>query len=157
MSTYIISDTHFFDENIINFCNRPFSDIFSMNEFMIEKWNEIVGENDETYIVGDFAISNKEKIKEILSKLNGKKYLIIGNHDTYSVQEYIHMGFAKVYDFPIILDEFWILSHNPMFMNETMPYVNIFGHIHNSPLYKDYSKQHFCGCGRCPNELHTDR
>ena len=25
-----------------------------------------------------------------------------------------------------------------------MPYANIFGHVHNSPIYKTYSKQHYC-------------
>lgn len=25
-----------------------------------------------------------------------------------------------------------------------MPYANLFGHVHNNPIIKDYSSQHFC-------------
>jgi len=42
------------------------------------------------------------------------------------------------------LETFWILSHEPLYVNENMPYANLFGHVHNSPLFKDFSKQHYC-------------
>ena len=45
---------------------------------------------------------------------------------------------------PIILNEFWILSHKPMYVNSNMPYANIFGHVHNSPIFNTYSSQHYC-------------
>ena len=140
---FIIADTHFCDKNIIPFANRPFADVEEMNNAMIEKWNSVVGESDEVYVVGDYMdVSGVGK--NLLGKLNGKKYLIKGNHDTLSNEVYRQMGFAEVYDVPIILDGFFILSHEPLYMNETMPYVNIFGHVHNNPIYKDCSKQHFC-------------
>jgi calcineurin-like phosphoesterase family protein len=25
-----------------------------------------------------------------------------------------------------------------------MPYANLFGHVHNSPIIKTYSRQHYC-------------
>ena len=31
-----------------------------------------------------------------------------------------------------------------MFMNNSMPYVNIFAHVHNNPIYTDCGKKHFC-------------
>lgn len=35
-------------------------------------------------------------------------------------------------------------SHEPLYVNENMPYANLFGHVHNSPIFKDFSKQHYC-------------
>ena len=49
-----------------------------------------------------------------------------------------------MYDLPVILEGFWILSHDLLYVNTNMPYANIFGHVHNSPIIKDYSRQHYC-------------
>lgn len=142
MSRFFISDTHFGDSNIIRYENRPFADIGKMNTALIENWNSVVSPDDEVYVVGDFC-TNFDPIY-FLSKLNGKKYLIKGNHDTMSNKSYRESGFTEVYDKPIILDNFWILSHEPMYINENMPYVNIFGHVHSNPAIKDYSPYSFC-------------
>lgn len=77
---YFTSDNHFDHDNIICLCNRPFADVEEMNEIMVSKWNEKVKANDTVYIIGDlFYKSSNPKL--ILSKLKGKKHLIIGNHD----------------------------------------------------------------------------
>ena len=52
-----------------------------MNAHMIRQWNDHVTKKDEVYILGDFAISRGRAADEILRQLNGKKYLIEGNHD----------------------------------------------------------------------------
>lgn len=139
---FFIADLHFFDKHILCYENRPFNSIEEMNNKIISNWNSVVSESDTVYIVGDFGAEHKEA--EMLSQLNGNKYLIKGNHDTFSNQYYRNSGFIEVYDAPIILNNFWILSHEPLYVNINMPYANIFGHIHNSPLYKDYSSHHFC-------------
>ena len=45
---------------------------------------------------------------------------------------------------PVLYKDFWILSHDAIYVNSNMPYANLFGHVHNSPIVKDYSSQHFC-------------
>lgn len=142
MSIFFIADTHFSEENIMRYENRPFTNVENMNEELITNWNKLVGKEDEIYVLGDFGASGKEK--EILNRLNGIKYLVKGNHDTQSNEYYRQAGFEEVYDCPIIVEGFWILSHEPLYINENMPYANLFGHVHNSPLFKDYSKQHVC-------------
>lgn len=142
MATFFIADTHFSEENIIRYENRPFASAETMNEALIANWNSCVGESDEVYVLGDFGATGQEK--DILSKLNGIKYLVKGNHDTQTNEYYRNAGFREVYDCPIIIAGFWILSHEPLYVNENMPYANLFGHVHNSPLFKDYSKQHVC-------------
>ncbi len=142
MAVFFIADTHFSEENIIKYENRPFASAGAMNEEMINNWNRQVGSNDEVYVLGDFGATGLEK--QVLDRLNGIKYLVKGNHDTQTNEYYRQAGFGEVYDYPIILEQFWILSHEPLYVNTNMPYANLFGHVHNSPLFKDYSKQHFC-------------
>jgi len=145
---YFIADTHFSDDAIRRYENRPYGDVRKMNESMIENWNKVVTEADEVYVLGDFGAfaycDEPGNQVDILGRLKGTKYLVKGNHDTESNEYYRQAGFAEVYDKPVILEEFWILSHEPLYVCENMPYANLFGHVHNSPLYKDYSRQHYC-------------
>ena len=141
---FFIADTHFGDERILKYENRPFESISHMDEEIIHRWNATVDTEDTVYILGDFGALGYEE--DVLSRLNGKKILVKGNHDTKSNEEYRCFGFSEVYDYPIIIEGFWILSHDALYVNENMPYANLFGHVHNSPIFKDYSKQHFCVC-----------
>lgn len=81
---WFISDTHFFHENIIRFCERPFQDAQQMNEFMVDKWNRTVAPGDKVYHLGDVACGfggDDSKLGNLLGRLNGKKRLVVGNHD----------------------------------------------------------------------------
>ena len=144
MKTFFIADTHFGDSAIIRYENRPFSSVREMDETMIARWNEAVGQDDIVYVLGDFGADGRER--EVLCALHGVKYLVKGNHDRKSNAEYRAFGFREVYDHPILLDTFWILSHDAVYVNTNMPYANLFGHVHNSPVIKDCSAQHFCVC-----------
>lgn len=139
--TYLIADTHFGDERILRYENRPFSNVQEMDLELIRRWNEKVCPEDSVYVLGDFADGCE---KDILHQLNGEKYLIKGNHDLKSNEEYRQLGFREVYDHPVIIDGFWIFSHDALYVNTNMPYANVFGHVHNSPIVRDYSAQHYC-------------
>lgn len=78
---YFTSDHHFGHKNIIKFSERPFKDVTEMDEFMIQKWNEKVNPEDEVYHLGDVGLNAPDKLKKILDRLNGKIYLISGNHE----------------------------------------------------------------------------
>lgn len=54
MKVFIIADTHFYHENIIKYCDRPFENASIMNDIMIEKWNSVVGKSDIVIHLGDF-------------------------------------------------------------------------------------------------------
>lgn len=142
MAEFFIADTHFGEENIIRYENRPFASADMMNNALTEKWNQKVKREDMVYVLGDFCNPGQEA--EILSRLNGIKYLVKGNHDIQTNEYYRQAGFAEVYDCPVIIDGYWILSHEPLYVNANMPYANLFGHVHNSPIFKDFSNQHFC-------------
>ncbi|MBQ9762376.1 MAG: metallophosphoesterase [Oscillospiraceae bacterium] len=144
MKCYFIADTHFGDERIRKYENRPFPTTDLMDQVLIHNWNARVAPEDTVYILGDFGADGDET--QVLAQLNGTKFLIKGNHDTKSNAAYRNAGFQEVYDHPIILDGFWLLSHEALYVNSNMPYANLFGHVHNSPIVCDYSSQHFCVC-----------
>jgi len=81
---YFTSDIHFGHENIIKYCNRPFSSVDEMDDTLIKNWNSKVKPNDEIYVIGDFSFQAPSKY---LPLLNGKKYLVLGNHDDRKVME----------------------------------------------------------------------
>lgn len=61
---------------------RNFQSVDEMDECLINLWNKIVTPDDEIYNLGDFSFYNSvEKIKQILTRLNGKHSLILGNRD----------------------------------------------------------------------------
>jgi calcineurin-like phosphoesterase family protein len=132
---YIISDLHFCHENIIEFTGRPFKDASHMDYELIKRWNEVVNNKDTIYILGDFAFANKEKINELVSMLNGRKVLIMGNHDRKldkHVKFWYDCGFDEVYRYPIIFKKFFILSHEPV--KHVGVRYNIHGHKHNNKI-----------------------
>ena len=77
------SDHHFFHNNIIKYCNRPFETVEEMNEALVKNWNSVVGPDDHVYHLGDFCFGNVEKWNWCLEpgRLNGHIHLILGNHD----------------------------------------------------------------------------
>ena len=137
MKVFIISDTHFGHEQIIKYCNSPFSSVEEMDETMIKRWNETVSNNDIIIHLGDVGLGKKEYITSIIKRLNGKKILIMGNHDNWSEQSYRDMGFHTVSRFPIIYDNFYMMSHAPLQLSETTCYFNCYGHVHNDNKFVD--------------------
>ena len=146
MEIWFTSDHHFSHQRIIEYANRPFPNVDIMNFNMIRYWNENVKKDDKVYHLGDFGFGTKEQITDIVNQLNGKIYLIKGNHCTKPNQWYRDCGFSEVYDHPIIIKDFLVLSHEPMPFILNPMYVNIFGHVHTSPMYKTWGPHYACVC-----------
>ena len=69
----------------------------------------------------------------------------MGNHDSYlSPQQWRDLGFEECYDLPVILKDFFILSHTPLYVNRSMPYANLYGHVHSNPTYRSVSSRSAC-------------
>lgn len=141
---YFIGDNHFYHEAIIRYENRPFENVEEMNEHMIDAWNREVGKKSKVMVLGDFMFHPKQHLQEIVPRLRGDKILIMGNHDRVSVKNYYEAGFKEVYRYPVIYDDFVILSHRPMYVNSSMPYANIYAHVHGSSQYRDYTENTMC-------------
>lgn len=75
------SDLHLNHFNIIKYTNRPFKSVEDMNETIIANHNAVVAPDDKWFHLGDFAMAGSGKASYFLSRLNGIKYMIAGNHD----------------------------------------------------------------------------
>lgn len=137
MKFFAIADMHFGHEAVIRYCNRPYQTVQEMDEDLIKRWNETVSNKDTVLVLGDVCFGSKEYAKSIISRLNGKKILIMGNHDNWSEQFYRDAGFHTVSRFPILWNNFYLLSHAPLQLSETTPYYNLYGHIHNDSKFID--------------------
>ncbi len=86
---YFTADLHMGHEAIIRMQNRPFHNVHEMNEALIANINEQVTNEDRLYILGDIAYRiETDEAENLIRRINGKKYLILGNHDvTLSVSE----------------------------------------------------------------------
>ena len=120
--TFFIADTHFADKDVFEMSgeNKFFNSVSEKDDKIIKNWNSSVSVEDTVFILGDFGKS------DYMYRLNGKKFFIKGNHDDFSVDSI----------YPILYQNFFILSHEPQFILEDGPYANIFGHVHNNPIYK---------------------
>jgi calcineurin-like phosphoesterase family protein len=79
---FFTSDQHLSHRNVIKYVNRPFKNVDEMNEAIIERWNNTVGPNDVVFNLGDVAFEKDEAKRDwMLSRMNGEKHLIWGNHD----------------------------------------------------------------------------
>lgn len=79
---FFTSDLHIGHERIIGFCDRPFFTVTQMNEALIERWNWVVGDDDEVWVLGDFCMpGHLEEALGELHRFNGRKVLVPGNHD----------------------------------------------------------------------------
>lgn len=85
MNIWFTADTHYNHANVIDFSERPFTDLQDMTDRLVANWNERIENGDVVYHLGDFAFSWGPKhgplINDILERLNGQKFLIVGNHD----------------------------------------------------------------------------
>lgn len=78
---WFTSDTHFCHENIILFSGRPFANAEEMNKKLIQRWNETVPEDGVVFHLGDFCMGGSKAWNDILYRLKGKIYLILGNQE----------------------------------------------------------------------------
>ena len=143
---YYISDLHFYHRSLINeMDHRGFADIDAMNTYMIEKWNAKVRKNDETVILGDFAFADGKTANKLLKSLNGKKFLIRGNHDRYFLDDSSFdtslLGWVRDYaelrdnKRTVVLSHYPIMCYNGQYRvdEEGRPkrYM-LYGHVHNT-------------------------
>lgn len=97
---------------------RGFKDVAQMNAYMIKQWNSRVRTRDEVVILGDFSVGKAEQTNEILNQLNGRLYMIKGNHDRYLKEsEFNKERFVWIKPYAEMHDNRRkvVLSHYPIF------------------------------------------
>lgn len=130
---YFTADTHFFHQNIISYCGRPFKDAKQMNQVIKDNWNEIVKDDDTIYVLGDLSTwynIDVSQVAHFVRKLNGRKILILGNHDKFEPFDYVDMGFESVHTHLYLEDLKVHLTHDPA-NSVLIPHSKwLCGHVH---------------------------
>lgn len=81
MATFFTSDTHFGHAHQVRKGGRPFRDAAAMDAALIERWNDVVRPEDDVWHLGDFSCLQGERLEAVFRALNGRKHLVVGNHD----------------------------------------------------------------------------
>lgn len=137
---WFISDTHFFHANILKFTDadgkriRPFDSLEEMHEYMIEKWNGVVKDNDYVYHLGDVTFQYHGAFNNLMHRLKGKKRLIIGNHDKIWNPALIN-NFEKADLWKGFKENNFTASHMPLPLKGLRDGAfNVHGHVHQNTL-----------------------
>lgn len=149
---FVTADTHFFHSDLLGvdkFAPRPFPDVETMDQTIIDNWNKKVGEHDVVYHLGDIALyftkppkKSYEAVWEVLSQLHGRLELVKGNHDSRALFKYLAAhnflidGQPKFtfHDVGILLKydhRQYYLTHYPMMLGIAPQIINLHGHIHH--------------------------
>lgn len=106
---YFTADTHFGHERIIKHCSRPFHSVQEMDAVLLHNINELVGENDILYHLGDFCgkipkqnTAQRKFLEQYRKQIRCRKIVLIaGNHDPRykndQPKEWLSSLFSEVY------------------------------------------------------------
>ena len=135
---WFTADTHFCHENIVRFSGRPFKNATEMNEEIIRRWNETVPEDGTVFHLGDFCLGGSKDWNNIMRRLHGMIYLILGNHDFRNIKQPFMSLFEMVTQQMTIRvgGQSIILNHNPFlcYGGSYRDKWQLFGHVHSGPL-----------------------
>ena len=142
---YYIADPHFFHGALnTKMDRRGFESVEAMNEYMLRQWNRKVRKNDEVVILGDLSWGKVEETNELLERLNGRLYLIQGNHDRFLKNKDYNAGrfvWIKPYEElqdnkrKVILCHYPIMCYNGQYRvdeNGNPKVYMLYGHVHDT-------------------------
>ena len=116
------SDLHLYHSNILKFTGsdgkriRPeFSSIEEMNEYILQEHNKLVKPQDHWYNLGDVTFRYDRPFAELMSRFNGIKRLVIGNHDKLKNQALLKW-FDKVMLWRGFKEHNFTCSHIPLML-----------------------------------------
>lgn len=144
------ADLHFCHDKEFIYRTRGFSSIEEHDKALIERWNSVVAEDDDIYLLGDLALGDIDVGIEKLAQLNGNLHtIIIGNHDTdYKLSLYIEeLNPIYVVHSDVFMSGKWrfLLSHyptitaNPDGKGIKKHLINLSGHTHSKDKFYNYN------------------
>lgn len=143
---------------------RPFKTVEEMDETMVDNWNRVVRPQDHIYHLGDVLIKSEvllgkiirdeygnpiltqesgkiskcQREPSILSRLNGHKRLVRGNHDIHRTKDYLKF-FEEIYGLRVFPEHKIVLSHAPLWPGSVERWGrNVHGHLHERTIGYPY-------------------
>jgi len=138
---FVIGCTHFGDSRILGYTGddgeliRPgFRDVQDMDEKILDNWNSVVTNSDIVYHLGDVYFGKTD----VLEKLNGKKRLVLGNHDN-GKDKRLQSVFQKITMWRMFPELNVVLTHVPVIIPKKAKYdFNVHAHLHQNPSPTPY-------------------
>lgn len=137
---WFIADTHFFHTSMLKFVDdqghriRPFASLDEMHELMVQNWNGLVKDNDYVYHLGDVTFQYHGGFNNLMSRLKGKKRLIVGNHDKIWNPNLMRW-FEKAELWKGFKEDNFTATHFPHRLESLRDGVyNVHGHIHQNHM-----------------------
>lgn len=134
---FFTSDLHLGHQKVLKFqddegnLTRNFTTIEEHDACICDNWVSLVENEDKIFVLGDVAFTLDGL--ELLRKLPGRKYLIRGNHDIFSLRDYSYV-FEDIYGLYYYKGrgktKLW-LSHAPIHPQELRGRCNVHGHLHH--------------------------
>lgn len=149
MSIFLTSDLHLCHDREFLFKPRGFDSIADHDITICANWNTVVQPEDDVYILGDLMLNDNRRALNMLKCLNGRKHIVLGNHDTPTrIKAYVEEGICveepKWADVIHYKGYHFFLSHFPSMTanlekeNLKQVTINLFGHTHqNKKFYND--------------------
>jgi calcineurin-like phosphoesterase family protein len=130
---YFTSDTHFGDARVLRIDRRPFANMVEHDAALIKTWNDTIGPDDEVWHLGDVMSSRSTEDAELLlSRLNGRKHLAIGNNDPVPVTQAAAWASVQHYAEIRLGDQLLVLCHYAFrtWNQMSKKSINLHGHSH---------------------------
>ena len=146
MGIFLSSDYHLNHNKDFIYKARGFECVEDMNEEIIKRHNEVVGWDDDIYLLGDLMLMNDEEGIKYLRRLNGRIHIIIGNHDSdkrlslYSTLNNVEeIEYAQRLQFSKFT---FFLSHYPLCANfgKRNNTINLCGHLHTKDKWEQWDE-----------------
>ena len=140
-TVWFTSDSHFGSDRALELSKRPFTDVESMDEAMIERWNNVVGPFDDVYHLGDFGDES------VARHLTGNIHLLYGNYERDGKDEVVRKNFIEVIKKPFVYEydknNKFYLTHEPLAGKKYLKrHIDadfcLFGHIHGRQKVKEF-------------------
>lgn len=108
---FYTADLHLGHKNILKHePNRPWDDVETMDRELVARYNDVVSDDDNVWILGDLSLGHLSSALEWATKMKGNKFFVPGNHDENWIghkkqkasinSAYTHAGFT-VYQGPV--------------------------------------------------------
>lgn len=151
---YVTSDLHLNHQRDFIYAARGYETVEEMNKDLIHKYNSVVTDNDEVYILGDLCLGGADSLIDnfkMLSQLNGKIHIVLGNHCTHTrrkmyetLPQVVSISYAEMIQYH---KYHFYLSHYPTLtanLDDGKPLrartINLCGHSHAKDPFADWEK-----------------
>lgn len=124
---------------------RGYNNVKEMNKIQIEKFNSVITDEDEVWILGDLVLGDIDGGLELLKQLKGKIHVCLGNHDTGKREQiYRDMGWdvqlcakLKYKKYNFYLSHYPTITHDLEEKKLWQQIWNLCGHLHiTDPYYQ---------------------